>query len=68
MKKVEFVHTASVLTGYGFGAGIENTFEEAENIIKQYIENGWKFCGYIPYTTRGTGGIETISLIFEKED
>lgn len=68
MKKVEFVRIKSDLCGYGFGKGAKFSFEGAEKIIKERIEQGWSFIGYIPLETRGTGDIETMSLIFEKEE
>lgn len=68
MKDVKFEHITAKLSGYGFGKGIESRFNGAEDIIKKEIENGWDFCGYIPLETRGTGEIQTISLIFQKEE
>ena len=68
MKNVEFVRIKSDLCGFGFGKGQKYLFENAEEIIKERVENGWSFEGYIPIVTRGTGDIETISLIFQKEE
>ncbi len=68
MKKVEFVRVSSELCGYGFGKGTRYSFTGAEETIKERIENGWSFEGYIPIETRGTGDIETMSLIFQKEE
>lgn len=67
MKKVEFVRIQSELCGFGLGKGTRYSFVGAEKIIREYIENGWTFEGYIPIETRGTGDIETMSLIFTKE-
>ena len=67
MKKVEFVRLKSELYGYGFGKGAKYGFEGVEEIIKERIESGWDYCGYVPLETRGPGDIETISLIFQKE-
>ena len=63
MKKVEFVRVRSELCGYGFGKGTRYSFKKAEELI-----NDWSFEGYIPIETRGTGDIETMSLIFQKEE
>lgn len=68
MKKIEFVRVRSEVCGYGLGKGARYSFKEAEAIIKEYIENDWSFKGYIPIETRGTGDIETMSLIFQKDD
>lgn len=67
MKKVEFVRIKSELCGFGFGKGSKYGFEGAESMIKERIENGWEYIGYIPIETRGTGDIETMSLIFQRE-
>ena len=66
MKKVEFVRIKSELIGYGLGKGTKYGFDRVEEIIKERIENGWDYCGYVPIETRGTGDIETMSLIFQK--
>ena len=68
MKKVEFVSFKSELSGYGLGKGSKYTFSGVENIIKDRIENGWEYLGYVPLETRGTGDIETMSLIFQKDE
>ena len=47
MKKVQFVKVRSELSGYGFGKGTRYSFEGVEEIIRQYIENGWEYCGYV---------------------
>jgi len=39
-----------------------------EEIIRQRILDGWQYNGYVPLTTRGTGELETISLIFQKDE
>lgn len=68
MKKVEFVRVKSELCGYGFGKGTKYSFDGAEEAIQERIQAGWTFCGYIPLVTRGIGDIETMSLVFQKED
>lgn len=68
MKEVKFVRVKSETCGYGLGKGMKYSFEGVENIIKTHIENGWSFEGYVPIVTRATGDIETMSLIFQKEE
>lgn len=68
MKKVEFVRVKSELCGFGLGKGTRNRFEKAEEIVKERMESGWTFVGYLPMETRGAGELETISLIFQREE
>ena len=58
----------SELIGYGLGKGTKYGFDRVEEIIKERIENGWDYCGYVPIETRGTGDIETMSLVFQKNE
>lgn len=68
MRKVDFVEVESEITGYGFGKGLVNTFDGCQDIIRERIEAGWDYKGYIPTKTRGTGEIEVMTLIFQKEE
>lgn len=68
MKRVEFEHIQADVMGYGLGKGLRNEFNGAEETIRERIEAGWDYQGYLPLTTRGTGEIERISLVFVKED
>ncbi len=68
MKKVKFVRVRSELSGYGFGKGTKYSFDGVEDIIREHIQGGWSFEGYVPVTTRGTGDIEELSLIFQREE
>lgn len=68
MKKVEFVRITSGFSGFGLGKGTYNSFEQGEETVAEYIENGWEYCGYLPIETRGTGELTTISLVFQKEE
>lgn len=67
MKQTKFVQVKSEVEGYGFGKGMKMNFPNVEEIIQGWIEQGWDYCGFVPLTTRGTGDMETISLIFTKE-
>jgi hypothetical protein len=67
MKDVKFVRVKSELSGYGFGKGTKYSFDGVEETIKEHLEQGWEYCGYVPLETRGTGDIETMSLVFQKE-
>lgn len=68
MKKVKFVRVKSELCGYSFGKGTKYSFDGIEGIIEEHLKNDWSFEGYVPIETRGTGDIETISLIFQKDE
>lgn len=69
MIKVEFVRVKSSFVGRRFGnRGSVEEFENVEPIIKERIENGWKFNGYIPVVQRADGVIDEISLIFQKDE
>lgn len=68
MKKVEFERMQSVTVGFGGIKGSKYQFEGIEEKVKQRILDGWTYLGYVPIITRSTGDVETISLIFEKEE
>lgn len=68
MKRVKFVRIKSKLSGGGLIKGGKYSFIEVEEIIKKWIEDGWDYCGFVPIETRTTGDIETMSLIFQKEE
>ena len=68
MKKVEFVRIKSELCGFGLVKAQKYEFDGVEAIIKERIEQGWEYSGYIPVVTRATGEIETMSLIFQKDE
>lgn len=54
--------------GYGLvhGKVYEMEFDHRE-IIKRRAEDGWRYVGFIPTTQRGTGHIQEIELVFEKQ-
>ena len=68
MKKVEFVTIQSKLNGYGLGKGVKYIFEDYQDIIKEKLEQGYEYKGFLPVEMRGTGEMEKIDLIFEKEE
>ena len=68
MRQVEFEHVRAEWVGYGLGKGMENQFTGAEECIQARIQEGWDYQGYLPLTTRGTGEIEEISLVFVREE
>ena len=58
MKKVEFIRIESKMSGFGIGKGVKYIFEDIRNVIKDMIEKGWSYDGYIPVMQRGTGDVE----------
>ena len=67
VKQVMFARISAEMNGYGMKGG-RYSFTRAEEIIQEKIEKGWSYKGFLPLNIRGTGEIETISLIFEKDE
>ena len=67
MKKVKFIEVKSELSGWGGIKGNKYIFPNINETIEEMIKKGWEYLGYVPKQTRGTGDIETLSLIFQKE-
>ena len=68
MKKVKFIEIKSELCGWGGFKGSKYVFPNINETIEKMIKKGREYCGYVPNETRATGDIETLSLIFQKED
>ena len=68
MKKIKFIEIKSELNGWGGIKGYKYVFPNINETIEKMIQEGWEYSGYIPNETRGTGEIEKLSLIFQKED
>lgn len=55
------------LAGWGgFGGNIYEV-ENYRAVIDKKARAGWRYVGFIPKAQRGTGHIEEMDLIFEKE-
>ena len=67
MYKYEYEKIKSSFNGRGPLNGNSYQLEEYQNIIHQRAIEGWRYVGYIPTRQRGTGHIEEMDLIFEKE-
>ena len=57
----------SGVSGCGLGTGTKYGTEEYKVIIARRPQEGWRYVGFIPAVQRGTGHIEEMDLIFEKE-
>lgn len=53
--------------GWGLSAGNIYSVDNYRAIINRRAENGWRYVGFIPTKQRGTGHIQEMDLIFEKE-
>ncbi len=67
MKQVKFVRITSELSGFGPFKGTKYCFDGAEETVREWIEAGWDYCGFVPLETRGQGDMETVSLVFQRE-
>ena len=54
----------------GWGAFNGNIYEISNYraVIRRKAAEGWRYVGFIPTKQRGTGHIEEMDLIFEKEE
>lgn len=68
MYKYEYETVEYDLGGWGFGSGnVYCITEDNRSIIEKRASDGWRYAGYIPTKQRGTGHIQEIDLIFEKD-
>lgn len=68
MYKYEYEKVRCDLSGYGLLAGNIYETDDYKSIIEERAKNGWRYVGYIPTKQRGTGHIQEIELIFEKNE
>ena len=54
-------------TGYNLLGGVRIDTSGHRDIIVQRAAEGWRYVGWLPTTQRGTGQIDRIDLIFERE-
>lgn len=66
MYQYEYEKISCELHGWGFGGNVYET-DDYRSVIERRAENGWRYVGYIPTVQRGTGHIQELDLIFEKE-
>ena len=63
----EYVTVRVYGQGWGPIGGAAWSIIDHKKIINERAAQGWRYAGYLPLTQRGTGHIEEIELIFEKE-
>lgn len=67
MYKYEYETVNCDFGGWGLAAGNVYSIDNYRSIINQRAEDGWRYAGYIPTMQRGTGHIQKLDLIFDKE-
>lgn len=67
MKEVIFVRIKATLVTYGDMKGLQYTFEDVRTVITEKLSEGFNYCGFVPVILRGTGEMDEIDLIFERE-
>ncbi|ONI40212.1 hypothetical protein AN639_12410 [Candidatus Epulonipiscium fishelsonii] len=66
MKKVDFVRVKAQRE-FVLRKGRIDNFNGAEKIIRDRIENGWEFAGYVPLQFINETQLDTITLVFQKD-
>lgn len=67
MYKYEYEKVSCNLSGYGLFNGNVYGIEDYKTVIEERASKGWRYVGFIPTEQRGTGHIQELDLIFEKE-
>lgn len=68
MYRYEYESVSVGFDGWGPFAGNDySMMADYREIIDTRAENGWRYVGYIPTRQRGTGHVQELDLIFEKE-
>ena len=68
MFKYEYEKVKCDASAWGWGSGNVYEIDDYRSIINKRARAGWRYVGYIPTKQRGTGHIQEIDLIFEKEE
>lgn len=68
MYTYEYEKVIIEFSGIGLFSGNVYNIEEYKDIIEKRAKDGWRYVGFIPTKQRGTGHIEEIDLIFEKQN
>lgn len=63
----EFERIQIEMSGWNPFGGNRYDSEQYRSVIRTRAENGWRYVGFFPAVQRGTGHIEEMDLIFEKE-
>ena len=64
----EFESVETDLSGYSLFGGVKLGFDAHREIIARRAADGWRYVGFVPTEQRsGTGHIDRMDLVFEKE-
>ena len=67
MYKYKYEKVSCNLSGFGLLNGNVYGISDYQTIIEEKALNGFHYVGFLPTKQRGTGHIEEIVLIFEKQ-
>ena len=67
MMEVIFVRIKATLVTYGDMKGLQYTFGDIRDVITDKLSEGYNYCGFVPVILRGTGEMDEIDLIFERD-
>lgn len=67
MYKYEYEKVSCDFGGWGLGSGNIYEIGDYRSIIDNRAKSGWRYVGYVPTKQRGTGHIQELELIFEKQ-
>ncbi len=68
MFKYSYEKIECKFNGWGAFAGNSYGINDYQEIIDKKGSEGWRYAGFIPTVQRGTGHIEEMVLVFEKEE
>ncbi len=68
MYKYEYEKVKCDASVWGWGSGNVYEIDDYRSIINRRATEGWRYVGFVPTKQRGTGHIQEIDLIFEKEE
>lgn len=67
--KYEYVKVRNSFNGIGlFNGNLYDMDVDYQEIINKRALDGWRYVGFIPTVQRGTGHIQEMDLVFEKEE
>lgn len=68
MYRYEYEKVIISMNGFGLFNGNIYRIDDYKQIIEERASKGWRYVGFIPTKQRGTGHIQELDLIFEKEE
>ena len=68
MYKYEYENISCDMSGFGLFNGNIYLIDDYKSVIEERSKNGWRYVGFVPSKQRGTGHIQEIDMIFEKEE